>query len=57
MTPGSWSAWAGDFATVVKEIHVNCRENSEEYISFAIERIGAMEADEVNVLALSIICT
>ena len=50
MTPGSWSAWAGDFATAVKEVYVNCQENSEEYISFAIERIGAMEADEVNVL-------
>ena len=49
LVPGSWSAWAGDFATAVKEVYANCGNNTEAYISLASERLGAMEADVVTV--------
>lgn len=48
--PGSWSAWAGDYATAIKEVYANMGEHTEAYVPFAMERIGAMEKDTVNVL-------
>lgn len=43
LVPGSWSAWAGDFATSVKEVYVNLHDNVSEYVTFAESRIGDME--------------
>ncbi len=47
--PDDYTAWAGDFATAVKEVYANCQEQVEQYVPFAIERIGAMENDTVSV--------
>ncbi|WP_373799500.1 glycoside hydrolase domain-containing protein [Bacteroides heparinolyticus] len=49
LAPGSWSAWAGDFATAVMEVYANCGSNSEAYIALSSEKIGAMEDDVVTV--------
>ena len=52
LVPGSWSAWAGDFASAVKETYVNAGVNggSEKFLEIAKTRIGAMEADTVNII-------
>ena len=47
ITPGSWSAWAGDFASAVNEVCCNANKPTE-YMSIGIQRIGDKEADEVN---------
>ena len=51
LVPGSWSAWAGDFASAVKETYVNAAENKTgmKFLEIATERIGEMEADTVSV--------
>ncbi len=47
--PEAWSSWAGDFATLVKEIYVNKQSVSNEYFDFAVERLGATEPERANV--------
>ena len=50
LVPGSWSAWAGDFASAVKETYVNADEkDSNAYFDVAKDRIGEMEADTVSI--------
>ena len=51
LAPGSWAAWAGDFASAVKETYVNAGVEKTPFSLFDIarERIGAMEADVVSV--------
>lgn len=41
--PGSWSAWAGDFASAVKEVYANVGDRVYDYLKFAELWIGAME--------------
>ena len=49
--PGSWAAWAGDFASAVKETYVNAEveKTPSSLFNTARERIGAMEADVISV--------
>ena len=49
MVPGSWSAWAGDFASAVNEIYCNATKPSE-YTTIGIKRIGDKEPDEANAI-------
>lgn len=42
-----WSAWAGDFATGIKDVYVNAK--NKKYISKAKEVIGEMEPDTAKV--------
>lgn len=46
--PGSWSAWAGDFASAVKEVYADVGDNVQEYLHFAESKIGAMEPAEAD---------
>lgn len=48
LVPGSWSAWAGDFATAVKEVYVHGGDNVQGYLALAEERIGDMEPEIIN---------
>lgn len=49
LAPGAWSAWAGDFATLVKEIYVNKQDSTDEYANYAYSVLGAMEPDSANI--------
>lgn len=49
LAPGAWSAWAGDFATLVKEIYVHKQAMADEYVSYAMEALGKMEPDVANI--------
>lgn len=53
LVPGSWSAWAGDFASAVKETYVNASVDGDnkikKYFEVAEKRIGAMESDTVSI--------
>lgn len=50
LVPGSWSAWAGDYATAIKEVYANCGTKIDTYVTLACERLGAMETDAVTVI-------
>ena len=51
LAPGSWAAWAGDFASAVKETYVNAevKEKPSSLFYTASKRIGAMEADVISI--------
>ena len=62
ITPGEWSAWAGDFATAVKETYTMGQDTMVDadrdgiedtlstglFLQTALQRIGAMELDEIS---------